>query len=134
MSASRYTYATIKGFEVMRALRKGQAGAFTVISRATAAARRASSSAPSVSEPALSPRPSGSSASGSHPKQPDGTAHSSSVRRAPLPVDCNRAIEAFAASTELSVREIQKEIDGRASRSVVGEITKRVRATAPPAL
>jgi transposase, IS6 family len=30
MSASRYTYATIKGFEVMRALRKGQAGAFNI--------------------------------------------------------------------------------------------------------
>jgi len=40
-------YTTIKGFEVMRALRKGQAG--RSISHATSAARRASSSAPSVS-------------------------------------------------------------------------------------
>jgi DNA invertase Pin-like site-specific DNA recombinase len=36
-------------------------------------------------------------------------------------------IEALARSTDLSVRDIQKQIGGRASRSIVGEITKRVR-------
>ena len=37
-------------------------------------------------------------------------------------------IEALATSTNLSVRQIHKEIAGRASRSIVGEITKRIRA------
>jgi DNA invertase Pin-like site-specific DNA recombinase len=36
-------------------------------------------------------------------------------------------IEVLAASTDLSIRQIQKEIAGRASRGVVGEIIKRVR-------
>jgi len=39
-------YATIKGFEVMRALRKGQAASFNLT---TSLARHAWSSAPSVS-------------------------------------------------------------------------------------
>ena len=43
-------------------------------------------------------------------------------------------IEALARSTDLSIREIQKRIAGRASRSIVGEITKRARATKPAAL
>jgi DNA invertase Pin-like site-specific DNA recombinase len=43
-------------------------------------------------------------------------------------------IEALAASTNLSIRQIQSKIGGRASRSVVGEITKRARTTQPPAL
>ena len=43
-------------------------------------------------------------------------------------------IEALATSTDLSVRAIQKRIAGRASRGIVGEITKRARATQPPAL
>jgi DNA invertase Pin-like site-specific DNA recombinase len=38
-------------------------------------------------------------------------------------------IESLATTTGLSVRAIQKKIAGRASRSVVGEITKRARAT-----
>ena len=55
-------YATTKGFEVMRALRKGQASAFRTrrqpsTSRAMSAARPASSSVPSDWVPALSPRP-----------------------------------------------------------------------------
>ena len=37
-------------------------------------------------------------------------------------------IKALAASTDLSIRQIQKQIGGSASRSVVGEIAKRVRA------
>src|SRR3954451_22113070 len=43
-------------------------------------------------------------------------------------------IEALATSTDLSVRQIHKEIAGRASRSIVGEITKRIRARQPAAL
>src|SRR3954452_25309750 len=43
-------------------------------------------------------------------------------------------IEALATSTDLSVRQIHKEIGGRASRSIVGEITKRARATQPSGL
>ncbi len=40
-------------------------------------------------------------------------------------------IEALATSTDLSVRAIQKQIAGRASRGIVGEITKRARAAQP---
>lgn len=36
-------------------------------------------------------------------------------------------IEALATSTNLSVRAIQKQLAGRASRGVVGKITKRAR-------
>jgi DNA invertase Pin-like site-specific DNA recombinase len=43
-------------------------------------------------------------------------------------------IEALAASTNLSIRQIQSKIGGRASRSIVGEITKRARTTQPSAL
>ncbi len=43
-------------------------------------------------------------------------------------------IEALATSTDLSIRDIQRQIAGRASRGSVGEITKRARATPPPAL
>ena len=43
-------------------------------------------------------------------------------------------IEALARSTDLSIRQIQKKIAGRASRGIVGEITKRARATQPAAL
>ena len=43
-------------------------------------------------------------------------------------------IEALAASTDLSIRQIQRKIAGKASRGVVGEITKRIRAGLAPAL
>jgi DNA invertase Pin-like site-specific DNA recombinase len=43
-------------------------------------------------------------------------------------------IEALAPSTDLSIRQIQTEIAGRTSRGVIGEITKRIRATPAPAL
>jgi DNA invertase Pin-like site-specific DNA recombinase len=43
-------------------------------------------------------------------------------------------IEALATSTDLSIRQIQSKITGRASRGIVGEITKRARATQPAAL
>ncbi len=42
-------------------------------------------------------------------------------------------IEALAASTNLSIRQIQSKIGGRASRSIVGEITKRARTKQPSA-
>ncbi len=38
-------------------------------------------------------------------------------------------IEALALSTDLSIRQIQARIAGQASRGIVGEITKRARAT-----
>jgi hypothetical protein len=43
-------------------------------------------------------------------------------------------MRAAATSTDLSIRQIHKEIGGRASRSIVGEITKRARATQPSGL
>ena len=43
-------------------------------------------------------------------------------------------IEALAASTDLSIRQIQRKIAGKASRGVVGEITRRIRAGLPAAL
>ena len=43
-------------------------------------------------------------------------------------------IEALATSTDLSIRQIQTKIAGRASRGIVGEITKRARAALPAAL
>jgi len=43
-------------------------------------------------------------------------------------------IEAIATSTDLSIRAIQKKIGGRASRAIVGEITKRARANQSPPL
>jgi DNA invertase Pin-like site-specific DNA recombinase len=43
-------------------------------------------------------------------------------------------IEALARSTDLSIRQIQKKIAGRASRGIVGKITKRARATQPSSL
>lgn len=54
--------------------------------------------------------------------------------RPPTPQPVVGEIEALAKSTDLSIREIQKRIAGRASRSIVGEITKRARATKPAAL
>jgi len=43
-------------------------------------------------------------------------------------------IEALATSTNLSIRQIQRKIAGRASRGTVGEITKRARAIQSAAL
>ena len=37
-------------------------------------------------------------------------------------------IEALASSTDLTIRAIQKMIGGKASRGIIGEITKRARA------
>lgn len=48
--------------------------------------------------------------------------------RSPTPPATAREIEAIARETELSVRAIHRQIDGRASRSRVGEITKMVRS------
>ena len=52
------------------------------------------------------------------------------IGRPPVPQRVIGRIEALATSTRLSVRQIHKEIGGRASRGVVGEITKRARAAA----
>jgi DNA invertase Pin-like site-specific DNA recombinase len=54
--------------------------------------------------------------------------------RPPVAARTVSEIEALAASTKLSVRQIQREIAGKASRGVVGEITKRVRTGLPPVL
>jgi DNA invertase Pin-like site-specific DNA recombinase len=43
-------------------------------------------------------------------------------------------IEAPATSTEISIRAVQKKIAGRASRGIVGEITKRARGSQPQTL
>jgi DNA invertase Pin-like site-specific DNA recombinase len=43
-------------------------------------------------------------------------------------------IETLAASTTLSIRQIQKKISGKASRGVIGEVTKRIRAAPSAAL
>jgi len=43
-------------------------------------------------------------------------------------------IETLATSTDLSIRQIQSKIAGRASRGLVGEITKRARNTSPAPL
>ena len=54
--------------------------------------------------------------------------------RPPVAARTVSEIEALAASTELSIREIQKKIASKVSRGVVGEITKRVRASPSSAL
>ena len=82
-------YATIKGFEVMRALRKGRASAFNIT--LTFEARPASSSARLASVPRLWLRPSSLSANGSsswrrnRPPDPIGRF------ARPQPENCNRA-------------------------------------------
>jgi hypothetical protein len=43
-------------------------------------------------------------------------------------------IDALATSTDLSIRQIQSKIAGRVSRDIIGEITKRARATQQAAL
>ena len=43
------------------------------------------------------------------------------------PVHVVAGVEAFASQTHLSIRQIHRELGGRVSRSVVGEIVKRVR-------
>lgn len=48
--------------------------------------------------------------------------------RPPLAQHIIAEIEALAASTDLSVRKIHEQIAGKASRSVVGEIVKRIRS------
>ncbi|TVQ39288.1 MAG: resolvase, partial [Geminicoccaceae bacterium] len=49
--------------------------------------------------------------------------------RPPAPPTLVCEIETLARATELNVRAIHRRIDGRASHSRVGEITKRVRST-----
>jgi DNA invertase Pin-like site-specific DNA recombinase len=54
--------------------------------------------------------------------------------RPAIPQRVVSAIEALAISTDLSVRQIQAKTSGQASRGIVGEITKRARATPLPGL
>ncbi len=54
--------------------------------------------------------------------------------RPALPRRVITEIEMLATSTDLSIRQIQRKIAGRASRGIVGEITKRARAIQPPVL
>lgn len=54
--------------------------------------------------------------------------------RPPTPQRVVDEIVALATSTDLSVRQIQARIAGRASRGIVGEVTKRARGTKPSAL
>lgn len=56
------------------------------------------------------------------------------IGRPPTPPPAVAEIEALAATTDLSVRQIHAKIRGNTSRSIVGEITKRVRSNKPPAL
>ena len=54
--------------------------------------------------------------------------------RPPIPQRVISEIEALATSTDLSIRKIQDKIAGRASRGLVGEITKRARTRLPAAM
>src|SRR3954468_19652134 len=54
--------------------------------------------------------------------------------RPPAPQHIVSEIVALATSTDLSIRQIQAKIAGRASRGMVGEIAKRARFTDPAAL
>ena len=54
--------------------------------------------------------------------------------RPPTPQQIVIEIEALATSTDLSIRQIQSKITGRASRGIVGEITKRARSIQSSAL
>ena len=56
------------------------------------------------------------------------------LARPPVTARTVSEIESLAASTDLSIRQIQTKIAGKASRGVVGEITKRVRAGLSPTL
>jgi hypothetical protein len=56
------------------------------------------------------------------------------IGRPPLAPPVVTGMEALVATIDLSIRQIQREVGGRASRGVVGEITKRVRAGQPNAL
>ena len=56
------------------------------------------------------------------------------LRRPATPPRVIQEIEVLARSTSLSIQQIQEMSAGRASRGIVGEITKRARAAPPPAL
>jgi len=56
------------------------------------------------------------------------------IGRPPTPPRAVAEIETLAATTDLSVRKIHAKIQGRVSRSIVGEIAKRVRSNRHPAL
>jgi DNA invertase Pin-like site-specific DNA recombinase len=56
------------------------------------------------------------------------------LARPATPLRIVNEIEALATSTDLSIRQIQGKIAGKASRGIVGEITKRARAAQPTTL
>jgi hypothetical protein len=56
------------------------------------------------------------------------------IGRPPVAPPVVTGMEALVATTDLSICQIQREGGGRASRGVVGEITKRARAGQPNAL
>src|SRR5208283_2210689 len=56
------------------------------------------------------------------------------LARPATPLRVVNEIEALATSTDLSIRQIQGKIAGKASRGIVGEITKRARAAQPATL
>ena len=58
-------------------------------------------------------------------------ARGKSLGRPATPALLVARIEGLAATTSLSIRQIHAVLAGRVSRSVVGEIVKRVRAQAP---
>ena len=64
----------------------------------------------------------------------EGTGGSDSVSAKEYPKRVIGEIEELAANSNLSIRQIQSKIAGRASRGIVGEITKRARAAQPVAL
>ena len=51
--------------------------------------------------------------------------------RPQIPSHVVNEIVALATSTELSIRQIEAKIGGRASRGIVGEITKQARLSGP---
>ncbi len=81
-------YATIKGFEVMRALRKGQAAIFNLTRDICGEARL--SSAPSASAHARWPKPSSWSVSGSRLREREHDL--AQEHHAPKPEVCNSAL------------------------------------------
>lgn len=56
------------------------------------------------------------------------------IGRPPVVPHIIAEIERLAAETDLSVRQIEKKIQGKASRGIIGEITKLIRSPSPKPL
>ena len=61
-------------------------------------------------------------------------ARGKALGRPQIPPRLVAEIETLAASTDLSIRQIQETIAGKASRGSIGEIVKRIRTTLPTTL